>query len=184
MTIYASDDATKVAENTEPDQIEPVRAEVHSPDPDGNHTPPSYPIDDEPEPADETDEPEDADGEPEDPAEPDWSAEPDWEHDHVEFHGDLLAFRVPAQSAVTSLGIGAGPGSTPNEQSFYARYFLSTHLSSQSFQRFLMRSIQPDGYPAEVTDPQGDLVNAISKPLLDRLEAEAKARKTAPKGKK
>lgn len=112
--------------------------------------------------------------EPADEAEPGWKQQAAWPHDWIEFHGDTLAFRVPSQSAVSAVGIGAGPGSTSNEQSFYARYFISQHLSPESFQRVIMRSIQPDGYPDGV-DPYNDLVSAISKPLLDRLTAEAEA---------
>jgi hypothetical protein len=163
MTVYASDPTTTTPADT-PAVVEPAppptAAELAATEPDATEPPlPAEPD----EPVEEA--------EPE--AEPEWKQQAEWEHDWIPFHGDLLAFRVPSQSAVSAVGIGAGPGSTSNEQSFYARYFISQHLSPESFQRVIMRSIQPDGYPDGV-DPYNDLVSAISKPLLDRLTAEAK----------
>lgn len=117
------------------------------------------------------------------PAAPEWEAEADWAHDHVDFYGDQIAFQVPSQSAFAALGIGAGPGATQFDQAFYARLFLSEHLSPASFRRFLTRSIQPGGYEG-VDDPQGELIDVISKPLVDRLTEQAEQAKQKAKGRK
>lgn len=128
-----------------------------------------------PGPAEEAAEPE--------PAKPEWEPESDWEHDFIDFHGDRIAYRVPTQGAYAALQLTAGPGATTQEASFYGRYFLSSHLSPASFQRFFTRCIKPDGYP-EDADPQTELSELIAQPLLDRLKAEfeeAKAKNEAAK---
>ena len=123
--------------------------------------------------------------EPIEPEEPQGWQHPDpekWEHEWLDFHGDRLAFRVPSQSALSGYQLAAGPGSTAFDQSRYTRRLLERHLSAPSFDRVFDRVMDPDDTAySEGEDVLGQLIQGMTKPLVDRLTAEAEAAKAAAK---
>ncbi|BBY78869.1 hypothetical protein MPUL_00270 [Mycolicibacterium pulveris] len=75
--------------------------------------------------------------------EPDtWEHEPDWKYDELEFHGDLLAVRIPDENALSSLTSAVKCADEVRNR--LTDRFVDKHISPMSRVRVLERMSDPD----------------------------------------
>ena len=95
-------------------------------------------------------------------AETSWktAVDKDWKFERHEFHGDLLAVRIPKQGALLAVSLsGAKYGSDDGGLSAMNQFF-NLHLGPESRKRVMDRMIDPDE-TAYGDMPLGDLFTAL-----------------------
>lgn len=86
----------------------------------------------------------------------------DWKYERYEFHGDLLAVRIPKQGALLAVSMG-GAKYGPEDRGLGAmNQFCNLHLGPESFARVTERMMNPDD-TAYGDTPLGDLFQALGK---------------------
>lgn len=114
-----------------------------------------------------------------------WVHPPGWKHDDwLEFHGDVLAIRVPSGAALTAL-YQAGQNCSPEFQLKLNNKFVQNHLSKESIERVLERMSDPDDEAFKGIGVWAELLGKIAEIGGERArkDAEALAEVTSGKGK-
>lgn len=173
MTIYASEsttqttdpdvDATEVVDETTstPEVVDP---EVIDPEPE----PEAEPGDTLPAVIDTTSGTQ---------AGPDKWVHPDpksWQHDWLDFYGERIAIRVPSKSALVGLEMGSARGPELAMRAFVR--FVSQHVSTETFDRLVDRSLDPEDPAAQSENGVfGSLSGDLGRIAGEKLTKEAEA---------
>jgi hypothetical protein len=86
----------------------------------------------------------------------------DWKYERYEFHGDLLAVRIPKQGALLAVSMGGAKYGSTDGGLGAMNQFCNLHLGPESRQRVLDRMMNPDE-TAYGDSPMGDLFTALGK---------------------
>lgn len=86
----------------------------------------------------------------------------DWKHERYEFHGDLLAVRIPKQGALLAVSMAGAKYGSDDQGLSAMNQFCNLHLGPESHQRVMDRMMHPDE-TAYGDTPMGDLFTALGK---------------------
>lgn len=86
----------------------------------------------------------------------------DWKHERYEFHGDLLAVRIPKQGALLAVSMAGANYGSDDRGLGAMNQFCNLHLGPESRQRVTDRMMDPDEIAYGDT-PMGDLFQALGK---------------------
>jgi hypothetical protein len=113
-----------------------------------------------------------------------WVHQTPWDYDWLDYKGDLLAFRVPHQNALTAL-FQAGQQCSPEFQADLTQKFVKRHISQESIERVLERMSDPDdeAYTSVTTGVWGDLLKRIAEIGGKRAVKDAEALLAVQSGK-
>lgn len=93
----------------------------------------------------------------------------DWTYERYEFHGDLLAVRVPRQAALLAVSMAGANYGSDDRGLGAMNQFCNLHLGPESRQRVADRMMDPDEVAYGDT-PMGDLFQALGKLTPDAPE--------------
>ncbi|ORA38116.1 hypothetical protein BST13_05835 [Mycobacterium aquaticum] len=113
-----------------------------------------------------------------------WVHQSEWNYDWLNYNGDMLAFRVPHQNALTAL-FQAGQQCSPEFQADLTVKFVKRHISQESIERVLERMSDPDdeAYTSVVGGVWGDLLKRIAEIGGKRAVKDAEALLAVQSGK-
>lgn len=86
----------------------------------------------------------------------------DWKYERHEFHGDLLAVRIPKQGALLAVSMAGAKYGSDDQGLSAMNQFCNLHLGPESLQRVRDRMMNPDE-EAYGDTPMGDLFTALGK---------------------
>ncbi len=86
----------------------------------------------------------------------------DWKYDRYEFHGDLLAVRIPKQGALLAVSMAGAKYGSDDQGLSAMNQFCNMHIGPESRQRVRDRMMNPDD-EAYGDSPMGDLFTALGK---------------------
>ena len=86
----------------------------------------------------------------------------DWKYDRHEFHGDLLAVRIPKQGALLAVSMAGAKYGSDDSGLSAMNQFCNLHLGPESHQRVMDRMMDPDD-EAYGDSPMGDLFTELGK---------------------
>lgn len=89
-----------------------------------------------------------------------WVHPDGWDHEWLDFHGDRLAIRKPRESVVNALVMVNSARVSEQTRGGVISTIVQEHLSPESFERVLWRSISPDD-PDYTLSTLSDLVEAL-----------------------
>lgn len=86
----------------------------------------------------------------------------DWKYDRYEFHGDLLAVRIPKQGALLAVSMAGAKYGSDDQGLSAMNQFCNLHLGPESRKRVFDRMMDPEEI-AYGDSPMGDLFTALGK---------------------
>lgn len=86
----------------------------------------------------------------------------DWKHDRHEFHGDLLAVRIPKQGALLAVSMAGAKYGADDQGLSAMNQFCNLHIGPESRDRLRDRMMDPDD-TAYGDSPMGDLFTELGK---------------------
>ncbi len=86
----------------------------------------------------------------------------DWKYDRHEFHGDLLAVRIPKQGALLAVSMAGAKYGADDQGLSAMNQFCNLHLGPESRKRVFDRMMDPEEI-AYGDSPMGDLFTALGK---------------------